>query len=182
MTTVHTVTESKLRARTHAKGLLSALAHDLELDLPIAESTIERRDDGTWSGRLVVTVDAIRVIGVLRRGGVATDVLSASDRAEIERRIREACAPETALVVTASGRVDAAGKAERPEAHATLGNKPKSALRTDSVRLTPKGDGFEVRAEGSVSMRALGLPEIKGPLGAFAMKDEVRFDAVLALR
>ena len=111
--TARTVVASKIRARTYAKGLLAALAHDLELDLPASESTVEQLDDGAWSGRIVVAVDAIRVVGVLRRGAVATDVLSASDRTEIEKRLRQACAPETTLVVTARGRVNAEGTADR---------------------------------------------------------------------
>ena len=168
--------ESKVRVRTFAKGLLAALAHDLELDLPIASSTIEQGDDGAWSGRVAVTIADIRVVGVLRRGTVSTDVLSAGDRAEIEKRLREAFAPARTLVVTG------AGTAERPQLHAELENKGKTPLRPDAVTITPMGDGVEVHASGTLSMRALGLPEIKGPLGAFVVKDDVRFDAVVALR
>jgi hypothetical protein len=180
--TVKTVADPKIRVRTFAKGLLSALAHDLELDLPIAESSIEQLDDATWSGRIVVGVDAIRVVGVLRRGNVATDVLSAGDRAEIEKRLRDACAPAKTLVVTAKGTVDASGKAKAAELHAALENKGKATPRTDVLTLRPRGDEHELHAEGSVSMRALGLPEIKGPLGAFVVKDDVRFEAHLTLR
>ena len=181
--TVKTLGATKVRVQTFAKGLLAALAHDLELELPIAPtSSIEQRDDGTWSGRLEVLVADIRVVGVLRRGNVATDVLSAGDRAEIEKRLREAFAPAKMLVVSGSGRVGAGGEAERPELHAELENKGKARLRTDAVSITPTGDGAELHAAGTASMRALGLPEIKGPLGAFVVKDDVRFDVVLALR
>jgi hypothetical protein len=179
--TTHPVVESKIRARTFAKGLFSALAHDLELDLPIADATIEQLDDGTWSGRIVVSIEAIRVIGVLRRGAVVTDVLSAGDRGEIEKRLREACAPAKTLMVTASGHVDESGKAKRVEAHAMLENKVKTTLRTDAITLRPNGERRELRAEGTVSIRGLGMPEIKAPLNAFAVKDDVRFEAILTL-
>ncbi|MEO7096025.1 MAG: hypothetical protein ABI175_22380, partial [Polyangiales bacterium] len=149
--TTRTVAASTLRVRTYAKGLFAALAHDLELDLPASELVVDELDEGKWSGRIVVAIDAIRVIGVVRRGVVSGDVLSAGDRAEIEKRLREACAPAKTLVVTGAGTVDASGRAQGAEVVATLENKGTAPLKAHVLTLRRKREGrddLELRAEG----------------------------------
>src|SRR5258708_28015225 len=100
---------SRVRHGTYAKGLFSALAHDLELDA-ICTGKIEG-SDAAWTATIEVRADAIKALGVLRRGRVHTDVLSASDAREIERKIREEVfAPSTSIAI------DVVGKPEAPEA------------------------------------------------------------------
>jgi hypothetical protein len=79
---------STLVVRTRTAGLLGRLAHDLE----IAAGELTGRattDDEAWTAELTVPVQSLRVVGVLHGDRVDETTLSASDRAEIERRIRE---------------------------------------------------------------------------------------------
>ncbi|MEO7095043.1 MAG: hypothetical protein ABI175_17420, partial [Polyangiales bacterium] len=88
------------------------------------------------------------------------------------------------LVVTATGTIDGGGRAQGAEVAATLENKGTAPLKAHVLTLRKKREGrdeLELRAEGTVSMRALGLPEIKGPLAAFVVKDDVRFDVTITI-
>jgi hypothetical protein len=164
---------SRVRLRTYAKGLLSALAHDLELEA-LPTGTIEPEGD-VWKASLEVKADAIKVLGVLRRGRVHTDVLSANDVKEIERKIREEIlAPSPSIAIEVRGtpqRPDATIRMSPPR---TGGAKPKA-----TIEVKADDEVIEAKVKGTLSMRALGLAEVKGPLGAFVIKDDVEIEAML---
>lgn len=164
---------SRVRVRTYAKGLLSALAHDLEIEAT-PSGAIERDGDG-WRATIEVRADAMKVLGVLRRGRVHTDVLSAKDVQEIERKIREEVfAPSSSLIV------EVTGKPESPRA--TLRMAPPRTARVEpkaTIEVRADDEVLEAKVKGSVSMRALGLAEVKAPLGAFTVRDEVEIEATL---
>ncbi len=148
---------SRYVLRTRAKGLLSALAHDLELEGKFSSG----EGEGT-SGRATVRPADLRVVGVLKGGKCDAHVLSASDVLEIERRTRADVlhgATEIEIVVRALDRVEIAVGSRRAELRGKV-----------HVR------GAEVTASGTLSMKALGLAEVKGPLGAFTVKDEIEVD------
>lgn len=164
---------SRVTLRTRASGLLSKLAHDLEIAADGFEGTVERAGE-RWSARLVFPVERLRVVGVCRGDRVDERVLSAGDRAEIERKIRsEVFAARKELTVEARGDTLARGDAEIDAGR---------GLHSVPLRLGSRDDGAEVSGETRVSMKRLGLAPVKGPLGAFKVDDtvEVNFRVRLA--
>ncbi|GAC1393812.1 MAG: hypothetical protein NVSMB47_01770 [Polyangiales bacterium] len=163
---------SRVRVRTFAKGLFAVLAHDLELDAAPTGAVVH--DGGVSTATIEIRADAIHVVGVVRRGRVHTDVLSAKDVQEIERKLRdEVFAPSTALSIVATG------TREAPQVSFEMpppGRGTTPGARVVEVRA---GEVLEVRAKGTVSMRALGLPVVRAPLNAFVVEDELAIDAVL---
>jgi hypothetical protein len=164
---------STITVRTRAKGLLSKLAHDLELEVEGFEGDVEVDDDRV-RGTLRVPVRSLRVVGALKGGRVDRDVLSTSDVAEIERRMREALS---------AGEVEVKLEGTRERVQATV-TAPRGSQRVSaSVSGEPGAEGETVgRGKLSLSLRALGVKEIKAPLGAFKVDDsvEVAFRFVLA--
>lgn len=74
--------------RTFARGLLSTLAHDLEITAGDATGEAAAGEEVT-TARLSFPVAGLRVAGVVRQGRVDAGVLSEGDRREVDRRIRE---------------------------------------------------------------------------------------------
>jgi hypothetical protein len=159
--------------RTFAKGLFSALAHDLELRAASLSGTATR-DGEEWKASVEVKIEDLRVAGVLRRGHVKDDVLSKSDCAEIERKIRdEVFAPAKVLRATLEG------KASAPRVRFDFpAGRPNST--TPSCRVTMTGQ-LAAHASTKLSMKALGLDVVKGPLGAFSLKDDIEVEVDVSL-
>ncbi len=163
---------STLILRTRAGGFFSALAHDLELTGAITRGSATR-DGDRWEGELVVPPSSIKVVGALKRGAVDKGVLSASDIRDIEHRIvTDIFGGVAELVIKCSG---------TPEAPTIRVTAKRDALV--NARVTVKNDDtarvFHVK--GTVSIKGLGLQEVKGPLGAFVIKDDVEVDASVTL-
>ncbi|MBI5513054.1 MAG: hypothetical protein HY909_04755 [Deltaproteobacteria bacterium] len=160
---------SELRVRTGAEGLLGALAHSLELVGDALQGTL----DGERA-TVTLATDALRVDGAVRHGAVDPAVLSPQDRAEITRRLRqEVFAGGGALTLTL-----------RREAGALRGElrTPRGAQAV-TVRATERQEASGARVfQGALtaSLRALGVPALRGPLGAFRVADalQARFTAV----
>lgn len=155
--------KSTLTLRTRAGGFFGALAHDLELTATFARGTATR-DGARWEGEVAIEAAAIKVVGVIKKGHVDKSVLSASDVREIERRIVDELGVREVVV-------RASGTADRPEVKVT-------AKRETSARLRARANGEQgFTLTGTVSIKGLGLPEVKGPLGAFVIKDDVEVEA-----
>jgi len=166
---------SRLAVRTHASGLLARLAHDLEIVASEISGAATLEDEG-FSAELVVPVAGLRVAGVLRGDKVDQAALSASDRSEIERKIREEVFSGTReIAVRARG-------ASRDRADISV--EIASGRQSLSVALRAREEGELVRASGRVelSMKRLGIKEVKGPLGAFRVDDAVEVLFELTLR
>ena len=166
---------SKLVVRIRAAGLLARLAHDLEI--AATDLSGRARENGeTWSAELRVPVAGLRVAGTLRGDTLVPEGLSPSDRAEVERRIRQDVLRGTSVI-----QVQASGET-RDRAHAEASLAAASA-RTTAPMSTRDLSGGAVSAAGAcrLSLAALGIHEIKGPLGAFKVRDdiEVRFELTL---
>jgi hypothetical protein len=161
---------SSVRVRTRAKGLLARLAHDLELRATRFEGTVEL-DGASWSAELRFPVRELKVAGTLRGDAVDSEVLSSSDRAEIERRVREDVLPVPAVEVSLRG-----SSRESGEAIVRVGSKEQR------VRFNVKAVRESMEGRLTLSLSALGVAEIKGPLGAFKVSDaiEVLFSVRLA--
>ena len=166
---------STVTIRTRAKGLLSKLAHDLEIQAARFDGDVEV-SEARWKATLRFSVSALTVAGALKGDKVDRAVLSPSDRAEIERKIRDEVLVVEEIVVIAEGSDRSAGdvvvKARRGE------QRRKVTLHSEDR------PGGEIVTYGTLdlSLRALGIEEIKGPLGAFKVDDriEVAFWIMLA--
>jgi len=163
---------STLTLRTRAGGLFSALAHDLELAGKIARGSATREGE-RWEGELAIEPSSIKVVGAVKRGEVDRNVLSASDVRDIESRIvSDVFGGVGELVIRCSGTVDAPTLRVTAKRE-TLMNAKVSVKNDDAARV--------FHAKGTVSIKGLGLNEVKGPLGAFVIKDDVEVDATVTL-
>lgn len=162
---------STVTLRTFAGGLFSALAHDLELCGRVARG--EAKSEGErWDGEIAIEPSSIKVVGVLRRGTVEKHVLSAGDVRDIENRVaNEIFGGLREIVIRASGTTSS-------PTITVVGKRDAAA----EMKVTVRSDGTArvFHAKGAVSIRALGIPEVKGPLGAFVIKDSVEVDATIA--
>jgi hypothetical protein len=158
---------SRLVMHTKATGLLARFAHNLELEATRFEAELGA-DGERWVAELRVPVRGLRVVGVRRGERVDKDTLSGSDQDEIHRRLLE-----QVFVGTDTVSVHAQGEArERGSAKVAL----HSGTQTVALRSTlqPPLDGkIVVSGRCTLSLRALGVPEVKGPLGAFKVHDDV---------
>ncbi|MSP24667.1 MAG: hypothetical protein EXR75_05785 [Myxococcales bacterium] len=170
--------QSRLAVRTTATGLLRRLAHDLELEVTRYEGTVDLEGEGEgeglrWRLELVCFVDGLRVVGVVRRGAVDRGVLSASEATEIERKLRQEVLPGERVVVRGAGTTSRGElTVTAPRGEQTLAVRP---------RLTVNAGTSKAECELRVSLARLGVAEVKGPLGAFKVADEVVVLATLAL-
>jgi hypothetical protein len=157
---------STFNLRTRAEGMFSRLAHDLEIAAEGFSGEVAVEGD-RWTATVRFPVRMLRVVGVLRGDNVDRGVLSKKDRAEIERRLAREIIRVEEVVVEASGDSHASG-----EARIRIGDREERVPL--SLVTEPRRDG-ELAAEGKgkASLRALGIPEVKGPLGAFRVSDTV---------
>jgi hypothetical protein len=166
---------SSLTVWTRAKGMLARLAHDLE----IGARDIEGRataDAAAWLADVVVPTASLRVAGTLHGERVDTRALSPSDRTDIERRMRD-----EALGGAREIRLRAEGQArDRGTATLSIGDRPPARVAL-TLTVREDADPLVVSGRAEVSLRAIGSPEIRAPLGAFKVADvvEVRFQFTL---
>lgn len=162
------LTRSTVTLRTRAKGLLSALAHDLELSGSFARGGV-KRDGDRWEGELAVAPSALKVVGPIKGGATVRDDLPAWEVREIERRIVEEVFAGVSEIV-----VRVRGTTSSPEIDVVAKREGRA-----KVKVVLQGD--VVSATGTVSMKSVGLAEVKGPLGAFTVKDDVEVSADVVL-
>ena len=166
---------STVTLSTFAEGRLALLAHDLELAARQLSGTASRAP--TPRAELELLVAGLQVIGAVKKGKVDAGVLSAGDRSDIERRIREDVFGG-ARTLTIVGEVE--GSRARLTVSAPQG---KATFPVESFTLTEEQDGaLRVAGECALSLKALHLKEVKGPLGAFKVSDRivVRFRALFS--
>jgi hypothetical protein len=166
---------SRLAIRTRAAGVLSRLAHDLEIAASTLRGHATLEEDGFF-GELVVPVAALRVVGALRGDRVDTDALWTSDRAEIERKMREDVFARTAEV-----RARARGTS-RQRADVTVELATGAITVPVALRVTDEASGMRVEGSVELSLKRLGVAEVKAPLGVFRVKDAVEVIFALTLR
>jgi len=165
---------STIAIRTRATGLLSRLGHDLEIRAAAFDGHVEQ-DGERWRLELSFPTAQLRVAGVLERGHVDTSVLSPKDIAEIERKIRQEVFAGASNVT-----VEGSGKGQRGD----LTIKGPKGQQTVQARLDvdDAADGTTT-ASGTVevSLKRLGIKEIKAPLGAFKVADGITVQGQLQL-
>ena len=178
-------TTSSVTVETKAVGMLAKLAHDLSIDARSATATAEIADDKI---RVVVRapVSGLRVRGARKGSSVDESVLSASDRAEIERKIREDVLTASEVVTTLACDAASAKLGEDGRRTVTASGSIEVGRGRASCSSTVTLQVAEGRAvaEGKVMLNlpALGITPPKGPLGAFKLKDEVEVGFRLAFQ
>lgn len=162
--------------RTRAEGLLARLAHDLELTSAEVSGHVDL-DGDAWTAELSVPVASLRVVGALHGDAVDSATLSAADRAQIEQKMREDVFFGGARVVTATARSASLSGGEATIAIASRSQRvafPVSVAALADDTLGPTG-------RFTLSLDALGVKPIKGPLGAFRVKDAVEVSFAILL-
>ena len=159
---------SSIILRTRAEGLLARFAHDLELAAPLLRGKVTL-DGDAWTADISVAVASLRVVGVVNGTEVDRVALSSSDRARIEQKMRQDVFSGGVREVTAMahGTSRVGG-----EATVTLGTRSQRIPVTLSTEAPIEG---KITATGrfTLSLEKLGVKPIKGPLGAFRVKDAV---------
>jgi hypothetical protein len=155
---------SRLAVYTFAEGFLSALAHDLE----IVGHDLSGESNGADTAEVRVKVSGLKVSGAVKRGKLDANALSPSDRATVERQIREEVLPGAEVVArgTLSG-----GRASI-EVTAPRGTTKVAC----DAQVSAEAEGKRAKGTVEVALSAIGAPQVKGPMGAFRLKDRVRVE------
>jgi hypothetical protein len=161
---------SRLGIETTAKGLLAKLAHDLSITASDFSAQASFEAD-TATVVLRVPVRGLSVEGVRRRGVVDRTVLSSSDRTDIARKLREEVLTSAEVVITASATV--AEGARRAAATGTIEVGRKTAPLRFDADVKRNGADATVSGRATVSLAALSIPPVKGPLNAFRVDDAI---------
>ena len=159
---------SSITLRTRAEGLLARLAHDLEIAAPLFRGRVTL-DGEAWTAEVGVAVASLRVVGVVHGTELDRAALSSSDRAQIEQKMRQDVFFGGVREVTAN----AQGTSRTGgEATIAIGTRSQRVPLTLSLEAPPGGN---ITASGrfTLSLEKLGVKPIKGPLGAFRVKDAV---------
>ena len=140
---------------TYKDGILAKLAHDLRLS--IVSPTVDV--DGNHV-RVALSADQVRVDGVVKRGQVHPNDLSASQKQEIEKNITTKIVREHAIAFEGTYSDDAL------EGDLTLNGKTQSI----HIPLKPEGDRLQGRAD--ITPSKWGIAPYKAMAGAIKLQDK----------
>jgi hypothetical protein len=154
---------SDIRIRTRAVGMLSAFAHDLEIVASDLSGDASDGDAGTVRARAAVS--GLRVEGVVRSGRVDSHVLSKRDVETIERQLRETVLPIASIDV--SGTYDA--RRVRLSVRGPAGTHEIECAFDRSAT----DRAVRVRGRFTLALSKLGVREVRGPMGAFRVANDV---------
>jgi hypothetical protein len=161
---------SSILIHTFAEGLFSRLAHDLEIAahdvVGTADVTTEHSAAATTAA-LTMPVAGLSVVGVVKNGKLDTSALSLRDRSDIEDKIKHgvlAGAANVAIVVSVSN--------ESARIDLTTAHDQRSNV-TCAVTTRVGKESAEARGRCDLSLRALGIAAVRGPLGAFRLSDRI---------
>ena len=166
---------SRVEIRTFAEGVLARLAHELMLlctDLAGEASPGPGAASGTTgTASIEVPLRGFQVAGTLTKDGRLDESgLKASDRREclskMQRDVFHA-GPDDAVRVE----VVLLGDSARVRLIPPRGHPVEAVVRPD---LHSEDDGLRATGSFEVSLSALGSDVVKGPMGAFRVKDRVR--------
>lgn len=165
---------STVTVETRAKGMLAKLAHDLSITAKAVAATA-KVDGADVLVELRVTVAKLAVEGILKGSSIDRSGLSSSDKAEIERKIREEVFRGAEVVVSmkapGEGALSNGKKDVNVSGKIEAGGRSASISSRASIDVTDAGATVSGRAK--VSLPGLGITPPKGPLGAFRVDDDV---------
>jgi hypothetical protein len=178
---------SRVRIQTFAEGFLARLAHDLELICSELSGTASPDAQGAPGGKVAGTanVDAplrgIAIAGVLGKDGkVDPEGLSPSDQHDAVVKMQHDvfhAGPEGVV------RIEARYDGEKASVRLVAPNG-KAAEAVVRPQVTQTNGAVHARGTFEVSLKAIGADPVKGPMGAFRVKDRVNvlFDVVFTPR
>jgi hypothetical protein len=168
--------KSHLRIETRAKGMLAKLAHDLSIE-GAGPKGAARIEGDKLAFDLEIPVAALRVAGVRKGGRVETSVLSSSDLADIHKKLRDdVLAGSPSVRVSASGAAPADDAKDATFELVVKAGRGEQRVRT-KVAVKREGERTIVTGMATVSLEALRIPPVKGPLGAFRVDDAIEVHA-----
>lgn len=152
--------DARCRVFTFKEGLLSAVAHDLEIDVQRFSVTIE--GDG-----VTATFDpaSLRVLHAMHDGAPRPGALSDKDKAKIESNLRE-----DVLHVGRHPEIRFTAKASGSELDGTL----TLAGRSKSLRIPFRTEGNLRVAEVTLHQPDFGIAPYSAMLGTLKIKPDVR--------
>jgi polyisoprenoid-binding protein YceI len=152
---------------TFKEGLLSAVAHDLQLEATQLQLEV---DDQAQSLSLRVEASSLRVRSAMHDGQPAPQLLSASDRQKIERTIVAEVldAARFPTIEFRSTSIQPAG-----EGFAVVGQLTLHGVTREVQVVTQAGAGRQV-AELALQQPAFGIKPYSALLGALKLRPEVR--------
>lgn len=173
---------SRVRIQTFAEGLLARLAHDLELLCGELSGTASDAGDlgdpgSSGTARLEAPLRGMVVAGVLGKDGrVDPRGLSASDQRDAIAKMQHDVfhsGPEG--VVRIETHYD--GGTARVRLVPPRGKVVEAVVEPE---VTITADAVHAKGSFEVSLTAIGSDPVKGPMGAFRVKDRVKviFDVV----
>jgi hypothetical protein len=155
---------SRVRIHTFAEGLFARLAHDLELTCTGLEGKASRDGDRA-TARIEAPVSAIAVAGVLKGDRVEEHGLSTGEKHDVLDKMKKE-------VFHSSGDAKVVIEAALDGGSARVKlTPPNGRIYETTVKATVTGE----RATGSfeIPLSRIGSDTVKGPMGAFRMKDKV---------
>jgi hypothetical protein len=173
--------KSSVRIHTFAEGMFSRLAHDLELRCTNLEGRATRREGTPDSGSatLEVPISGIQFGGILHGDRVDEGGLPVGSPSDVIEKMHK-----DVFQGRASGTVRIEATLDAGSARIRLVPPNGRAVERTARPTLEDLPGGEVRVKGmvDVSLAAIGSATVKGPMGAFRVKDriEVLFDVVFA--
>lgn len=151
---------------TYKDGLLSAVAHDLEIRVERFDVDI---DDATLAVRARFDAGSLKVAGALRDGALAPDALSESDRQKIERTIADEVlhVREYPEIVFASSAVTPEGEGHRIAGTLTLHGKARP------IAFVAQPEGDRMVAVVRLHQPDFGIKPYSALLGTLKIKPDV---------
>lgn len=153
---------SEVTIHTTAQGMLSALAHDLDLTARI--------DRGDIDGERITAyfpIADIAVVGMRRHGKSATHAPSPKDKDEIERRLRSEVFKGAGGDIVVVGHLD--GRTATLEVRSAFGRDKV----TSHIERRDEDGTTTVRGSCTLSLAALGTGKVSVPMGALRLSDAV---------
>lgn len=171
--------KSRVRLHTFAEGILARLAHDLELVCGELTGTATKLENGGGTASIEIPLRGMSVSGVLGKdGSIDERGLSPSDRRECLAKMHKDvfhARPDAVIRVE----VHVEGDSARVRVTPPNGKSVEAVIRAE---LHSDGTDGGLRSSGKleVSLSAIGSDTVKGPMGAFRVKDKVvvSFDVV----
>jgi len=175
MSDKYSAANAKVRVFTFKEGLLAAVAHDLEIDVPVFNIDVEEE-----SVRATFFARSLRVLHAMDGSTPKPNALSARDKTNIESNIagdvlHSARYPE----IRFEGIVK---RSETSEAEASIEGTLSIAGRSRKVRIDARLEGGEWRAETTIHQPDFGIKPYSAMLGALKIKPDVRVTLSLSVK
>ena len=164
MTSKYSAENAKVRVFTYKEGLLSAVAHDLEIEVPVFSIEVEEE-----TIRATFFARSLRVLHAIEAGSPKPGKLSDRDKKTIESNIasdvlQSARYPEIRFEGTRSG------EAQQISIEGTL----SIAGRSRKVRLEARKQDGTWNAETTIHQPDFGIKPYSAMLGALKIKPDIR--------